>query len=164
MPTALVLRNQINDIIGYLVETGLVQDQNYVFLRQLSSTRVEVTFPRAEHLSIALKDQAYSEVYDVLAAERALVIKLPDGALIQMQYTFEGGDLEKHRLAFFPSPHLEEFQNNPEVYLDDDIYADVVARNIVPFPIRFDFDSVFKELEHPKSHLSLGQYQLQCGQ
>ena len=113
-------------------------------------------------MSIALKDQTYSEVYDVLAAERALVIKLPDGALIQIQYLLEGDFLEKHRLAFFPSPHLEEFQNNPEIYLEDDVYADVVARSIVPFPLRFDFDcrdDVWKELDHPKSHLSLGQYQ-----
>jgi len=153
---------QINALIGYLVERSLAHDQNYVFQRQLSATSVEVTFPQADRFSIALKNRAYPEVYDVLAAERAYVAKLPDGALIQMQYLFDRGELERHRLAFFPSPHLEEFQNNPDVYLEDDIYADVVARNIVPFPIRFDFDCrhfVWKELEHPKSHLSLGQYQ-----
>jgi len=157
-----LLLRQINGLVGDLVEMGLAQDQNYVFLRKLSATSVEVTFPRADHLSIALKDQAYSEVYDILLAERALVIKLPDGALIQMQYLFEDDALERHRLAFFPSPHLEEFQNNPEVYLEDAAYADIVARSIVPFPIRFDFDcrdGVWKELEHPKSHLSLGQYE-----
>jgi hypothetical protein len=35
-------------------------------------------------------------------------------------------------------------------------------KNIVPFPLRFDFDSrteVVRELEHPISHLSLGQYE-----
>ncbi|MOA36537.1 hypothetical protein D3C78_1580660 [compost metagenome] len=34
-------------------------------------------------------------------------------------------------------------------------------RNIVVFPIRFDFDSTegtYREIEHPKSHLTLGQY------
>ena len=162
MPTPEILLKQINVLIGYLVEIGLAHDQNYVFQRKLSATTVEVTFPGSEHLSIALKDQAYSEVYDVLAAERALVVKLPDGALIQMQYLLEGGILERHRLAFFPSPHLEQFQNNPESYLEDDVYADIVARSIVPFPLRFDFDcrkDIWKELDHPKSHLSLGQYQ-----
>lgn len=148
--------------MGDLVEMGLAQDQNYVFQRKLSSTSVEVTFPQAGHLSAVFNNQTYSEVYDILAAERALVVKLPDGALIQMQYLFEGGTLERHRLAFFPSPHLEEFQNNPEVYLEDTAYADIVARSIVPFPMRFDYDcrdSIWKELEHPKSHLSLGQYE-----
>ena len=152
---------QINSIVGDLVELGLAQDQNFVFQRRLSATTVEVTFPQAGSVPIAIKDQSYSEIYDALAAERALVIKLPDGALIQLWYLFEGTALERHRLAFFPSPHLEEFQNNPAVYLEDNLYADVVARNIVPFPMRFDFDcrdDVWKELDHPKSHLTLGQY------
>ena len=43
----------------------------------------------------------------------------------------------------------------------DELYAEIIMRNIVPFPLRFDFDSrteVVQELEHPVSHLSLGQY------
>ena len=85
-----------------------------------------------------------------------------DGALIQMMYAFADGTLQRHRLAFFPAPHLEEFQNNPDIYQDDEIYADVIAKNIVPFPVRFDYDvrsESHPELVHPKSHLSLGQYE-----
>ena len=51
---------------------------------------------------------------------------------------------------------------NPGIYLQEEIYADVVARNIVPFPLRFDYDvqeNSHQELLHPKSHLTLGQYQ-----
>ncbi|NOT54902.1 MAG: DUF2290 domain-containing protein [Deltaproteobacteria bacterium] len=123
---------------------------------------MEIIFPRAEHVSIAIKDRAYSEIYEHLTQERAYSVKMPDGALIQMMYVFEGSVLERHRLAFFPAPHLEEFQNNPEIYLEDEIYADVIARSIVPFPLRFDYDAradVYKEVEHPRSHLSLGQYE-----
>ena len=85
-----------------------------------------------------------------------------DGALLQMMYLFDNGILHRHRLAFFPSPHLEEFQNNPEIYLEDERYADVVARNIVPFPLRFDFDASERTSQnhlHPKSHVTLGQYE-----
>ncbi len=77
-------------------------------------------------------------------------------------YVFVGGVLERHRLAFFPAPHLEEFQNNPDIYLEDEIFADIVAKSIVPFPVRFDYDTrdgIHCELTHPKSHLSLGQYE-----
>ena len=84
-----------------------------------------------------------------------------DGALLQLMYRFQKTELESHRLAFFPSPYLEEFQNNPDVYKDDAMFTEVVFRNIVPFPLRFDYDSrneVFIEVHHPKSHLSLGQY------
>jgi len=78
-----------------------------------------------------------------------------------MMYRFNNEVIETHRLAFFPSPYLDEFQNNPEIYITDELYAEVIMRNIVPFPLRFDFDSrseVVRELEHPVSHLSLGQY------
>ena len=40
-------------------------------------------------------------------------------ALIQMSYTFASGKLQRHRLAFFPAPHIEEFQTVPEVYDED---------------------------------------------
>ena len=93
---------------------------------------------------------------------RAYNVKMLDGALIQMMYVFSEGQVKRHRLAFFPAPHLEEFQNNPEIYLTDEVYADVVARNIVPVPVRFDFDTKGDEelsTTHPLSHLTLGQYQ-----
>lgn len=162
MPTALDIEKEINGIVGYLVEVGLAGDQNFAFRRELHGGVEEITFPHAGHVSIALKDISYTQIYEHLVQERAYNAKMPDGALIQMMYVFNNSTLERHRLAFFPSPHLEEFQNNPEIYLEDEIYADVIARGIVPFPVRFDYDSredVYQELTHPKSHLTLGQYE-----
>ncbi len=162
MPTPEEIKKQIDGIVGYLVEIGLAEDQNFAFQRKVARGRVEVTFPNAEQVSIALKDRAYSEIYEHLVQERAYNAKMPDGALVQMVYVFDDSTLRRHRLAFFPSPHLEEFQNNPDIYLEDEMYADVVARNIVPFPVRFDYDateSIHQELVHPKSHMTLGQYE-----
>ena len=161
MHTPETIRNQVDKIVGHLVEVGLASDQNFAIWRDVAGGNREVTFPQANHVSIALKDQAYSEIYKHLARERAYNVKMPDGALIQMMYVFDSSTLLRHRLAFFPAPDLEEFQNNPEIYLEDEIYADVIARNIVPFPIRFDYAarvSMHKEVEHAKSHLTLGQY------
>jgi len=82
-----------------------------------------------------------------------------DGALIQLMYNFEGNELKKYRLAFFPSPNLEEFQNNNEIYETDELYADILDKNIVTTPIRFDYDpNNHQVVEHPKSHLTIGQY------
>ena len=162
MSTPERVKQQIDAIVRYLVEVGLASDQNFGFRRDGPQGSVEITFPQAEHISIALKDRAYREIYLHLARERSFNVMLPDGALVQMMYAFSGGSLERHRLAFFPAPHLEEFQNNPDTYLEDEIYADVVAKNIVPFPLRFDFDGregVHKLVDHPRSHLTLGQYE-----
>jgi hypothetical protein len=162
MPMPEKIKKEIDWIVGFLVEVGLAGDQNYAFLRNVGGKLVEVTFPQAEHVSIALKDRDYSEIYEHLSRERAYNAKMPDGAIIQMMYIFVDETLQRHRLAFFPAPHLEEFQNNPDIYLDDEIFADVIARSVVPFPIRFDYDvrdRIHQEVAHPKSHLSLGQYE-----
>jgi hypothetical protein len=162
MPSPNLICTQAKQIVNYLVEVGLSSDQNYPFVRKGRNKMVEVTFPQAEYLSIALKNYSYAEIYENLSSERAYITKLPDGALVTMRYLYNNNDLEKHSLGFYPSPNLGEFQNAPELYLEDVAYADVIARNIVPFPIRFDFDcreGVFYPVEHPKSHLTLGQYE-----
>jgi hypothetical protein len=156
------IQAQINSFIAHLVQIGLAIDQNFSILRNIDRKRSEITFTGAEFLSLALKNRAYSEIYDQLRAERAYAVLLPDGALLQLSYLFSEEGLERHRLAFLPSPHLESFQNEPELYLQDALYAEVVAQNVVPFPFRFDFDcrkEVFSERNHPKSHLTLGQYE-----
>lgn len=153
---------QINTLVGYLVEVGLSSDQNMAISRKLPQNRTDVTFPGAENVSFALKNRNYQEIYSHLELNRAYVAKLPDGALLLMRYKFVDNALLQHSLGFFPSPNLEHFQNDPDTYLTDAVYAEVVAKNIVPFPIRFDFDcqpEAVKPVKHPKSHLTLGQYE-----
>jgi hypothetical protein len=163
MPTPSRTLKQINAILVYLVKTGLASDQNLPLVRNGPGKVSEVTFKNANGVSIALKNLSYGEIYDELAKNRVFSVKLPDGALVQMMYLFKGQGLRQHRLAFFPSPYLEEFQKSPEIYLQDEVFADIVARNIVSFPIRFDFDHGRThregEANHPHSHLTLGQYQ-----
>lgn len=162
MPNPNQVERQINELTKYLVEKSLADAQYFALQRSLRGGFVEVTFQNAEHASIALKSLPYKEVYQHLVQKDAYNVKMLDGALIQMMYTFTGTTLQRHRLAFFLAPHLEEFQNNPDIYQDDEIYADVIAKNIVPFPVRFDYDSRDshqQKLVHPKSHLTLGQYE-----
>lgn len=84
-----------------------------------------------------------------------------DGALISLLYRFQGNELVSHRLSFFPAPDLEVFQNEPELYSVDEMYLDILDQRVVTVPLRFDFDSgdAFIPVEHPKSHLTLGQYE-----
>ena len=156
-------RRQIDKVVTYLVETGLADDQQFALQRGGVVGPAEVTFGGAEYVTLALRnDVDYVDIYQQFAKNRAFNLRLADGALVQMMYAFSDGVLESHRLAFFPSPHLEEFQSNPDIYLNDELYADVIARNIVPFPLRFDFvaaDTRHQPVVHPRAHLSLGQYE-----
>lgn len=162
MPTPREIEGQINGLTRFLVERSLVDDQRFARRRPKAGNVVHVTFEAAEHVSTAMRNLSYEEIYQHLIKERAYNLKMLDGALMQMMYVFSGRTLQRHRLAFFSAPHLDEFQNNPDIYLNDEIYADVVARNIVPFPLRFDYDvrdGRHQELIHPKAHLTLGQYE-----
>ena len=161
MPTPNGAKIQIDDIIHYMMDTGLSDDQNFPYLDNRKRLSVRISFPGAEDIDIARQDRPYEEVYKDLAISRAYNVKMLDGALIQMTYQFGPPGLQHHRLAFFPSPSLGEFQNDPQSYLEDHLYADIVANSIVHVPMRFDYDSranLHRGLAHAKSHLTLGQY------
>ena len=155
------VEKQINEFVSFLVERSLVDDQNFAFRKNIRGQVAEIIFQGHEHLSVALRKRNYREIHEEMTRERAYNAKMLDGALIQMTYEFVNTTLQRHRLAFFPSPILEEFQRHPDIYFNDEIYGNITSRNIVPFHLRFDYDSreySYKELIHPKSHLSLGQY------
>jgi hypothetical protein len=150
---------EIRTLTADLIEAGLCNDQNYPVLNKTAKARYEISFSGDDDLAITLKNIPYIDVYSELLINKSFNLFMLDGALVQLQYTILSGRVEKHRLAFFPSPDLSEYQNSPEIYETDEIYADVVMRNIVSSPIRFDFDRLaFVEDIHPMSHMTIGQY------
>ncbi len=147
---------QVQTITSRLIEVGLSVEQNFP---SLDTNKLYIS--GKNDLSIAMKNISYEEIYNILNKEKNYNIKMIDGALIQMMYEFGGNNLKKYRLAFFPSPTLKEFQNEVELYKMDEIYADVLHKNIVTTPLRFDYDSneeIYIPIEHSKSHLTIGQY------
>jgi len=152
--------NEINVLISYLIRSNLTDDQNFAYVKNYRGG-IQVGFEGSEHLSNALKNLDYLQIYRAMIRERVYNVKMLDGALIQMSYEFVETSLQRHRLAFYPSPTLDEFSQYPNTYFDDEIYGDITSVNIVPFFLRFDYDSrskTHKNLSHPKSHLSLGKY------
>lgn len=145
---------QIQYITSKLISLNLSVEQNFP-----SNQQGNISYSGCTDISIALKNIAYEEIYKTLEDSKNYNIKMIDGALIHLLYNFQANKLKSHRLAFFPAPNLESFQNEPELYEDDEIYLDILDKNIVTFPIRFDFDPAnFTDLEHPRSHVTFGQY------
>lgn len=155
------IREQVVDVTTKLIDLGICDDQNFP-----STTEDEVRLSSEHDYSIFLKNITYEDMYNDLVNNRVYNIKMIDGALIQMKYKFKDNKIEKHRLAFFPSPHLPIYQNNPNSYMEDNIYMDICEKGIVAVPLRFDFDDsiddygekVAKPVIHPISHLTIGQY------
>ena len=148
---------EMQALVSTLIQHGMADDQNFPFMRQLSAREWEVSFDGAEFVSIALGDIDYSEIHEELSEKRSYSIKLIDAGLLQMMYRFDGEELTNHRLAFYPSPKFPSFRHDPESYLRDDLYVDIVSRRLVPFPLRFDFDrAAAVDVAHPHCHLTLG--------
>lgn len=152
------IKKDIDGLISELIGKGICDDSNFSAVRSHGSV-IDITFSGSEFVSIALGDIGYAEIYHELADKRSFNMKLIDGALIQMMYRLEEGVLLQHRLAFYPSPSLLPFQDDPDAYMRDELFIEIIKRKIIPFPLRFDFDTrknIHTDVTHPKSHLTLG--------
>lgn len=152
------IKVDIDRLIAELIRMGICNDQNFSAIRSIGD-QWDVTYSSTEHISIALSDIDYSEIHREMSEKRSYNMKLIDGALLQLMYRFERNQLLQHRLAFYPSPSLVPFQDDPDAYMSDELFLEIVQRRIVPFPLRFDFDDrdgAHIDVLHPKSHLTLG--------
>jgi hypothetical protein len=152
---------QVEKLTEAMVGLSLSNEQNFPSTHGELEGDFEITVNSASRMAAALKNVAYREIYAELEQARCFNLKMLDGALVTLRYRFHSGEVCEHSLSYFPSPDLEHFQNDPELYLSDEVYADIIDRNIVPFPIRFDFsddEEKFVEIHHPRSHLTLGQF------
>jgi hypothetical protein len=151
--------HEINEFTQKLISIGLADSHNFPSHKSTGKGSYEITYSAMQDFSIVLKNVEYAEVYKELDLSKNYNVKMIDGALIQVMYIYKNSKLISHRLAFFPSPSLHEFQNEPEIYENDEIYADIVAKNVLPVPIRFDYaPENHQDLDHPKCHLTLGQF------
>lgn len=159
MPNPEQTKKQIDDLTADLIESGLSSRQHFAVRKDHAGEIVEITTEKYQDTAIFLKNISYSSLYKEVMERELFNILMVDGAVLQLQYLFKAGIIQRHRLAFFPSPSLEEFQNNYEVYETDEIYADIIMKSIYPAPLRFDFDrEAAVDIDHPMSHLTLGQY------
>lgn len=154
---AAIIKCDVDELLASLIEVGIVVDQNFPVLRPVANRGWEVTFEGAEHVSIAMGNIDYGEIYKALSEGRSYTAKLIDGGLLQLMYRFEDKRLIQHRLAYYPSPDLPLFNEDPDAYLRDEMFLDIVSRRIIPFPLRFDCDETAgRDVVHPVCHLTLG--------
>ena len=153
------VRQQLRDVYSRLILTNLSVKQFHPKEQLLPGGGVSIgSLPLG---SISLRDISYEQIYTEIETKDGYHIKLPDGGLLIFQYTFDGvGALTKHRLCYFPSFVLPTVDEAPHLYENDELYGDVILKKLVRFPIRFDYDpGAHKDVVHPKSHLTLGQYE-----
>ncbi|MCC6157739.1 MAG: DUF2290 domain-containing protein [Deltaproteobacteria bacterium] len=154
------IQKQVEILTSELIGFSLCNDQQFPSMTKIGRGKIEIGISGSSGISSLLRNIPYKTQYDEMLSSKTYNIKMIDGALLQLMYRFDKDVIAAHRLGFFPSPYLEEFQNKPNVYLEDEIYADIVMKNIIPFPFRFDYnsDNADNGMTHSASHLTLGQY------
>lgn len=153
------VRRQFAEFVDRLITTSLSVKQFSPAIRTIPGS--DVLIGRKVSTAIALRDVSYDTVYRELDSNEAYDVKLVDGGLLLLQYRFHAnGTLLQHRLGYFPSPTLPTVDEAPELYENDELYADIIDRRLVRFPIRFDYaPKQHTDVVHPASHLTLGQYE-----
>lgn len=153
------VRRDINELIQHLLFKGLVNDYQEAFEQKSNITTI--SFGNAKHISSALKNLDYQDIYSTFATHRVFNARMVDGAFIQMTYQFKANRLLNHRLAFLPPPHSFLDESDLAMAVSERELADFINGNRVGQPLRFDFnsnDDIHIDVIHPKSHLTLGVY------
>lgn len=153
------VRKQITDLIDRLILAGISVKQFNPAIRTVDGGAVQIG--GRPGTTVAMRDIPYEHIYRELDAHDAYHVKLVDGGLLLFQYHFRPDQsLAQHRLAYFPSPILPTVEEAPELYEQDELYADITAKRVVRFPVRFDYAPAQKiDVFHPASHMTLGQYE-----
>jgi len=151
---------EIEAILQTLTECGISSEENYP-VQHSTQDEHHITTPNYKSLSIALKNLSYLDIYTSLSAEKCYSARMLDGGLFSFRYIFINNRIVKHHLSYLPSPTLEQYQNDPVMYQEEMIYSEIIAKNVMPCPIRIDFDSSstsYQEHDHSYTHLTIGEY------
>ena len=148
---------EVRKVTQELIRCGQAEEYNFPVMKN-----TDIIWEHYNDISLYLKNMEYKTIYEEIEKNHNFNIKLPDGGILQMMYRFDGHGamLKSHRLAFYPSPSYEIYQNDAELYDADYIYGDILNKSVLPVMIRADYNSEEVEggFHHPFSHITLGGY------
>lgn len=153
------IANEIRIIDELFLKNSLIDKYNSYSVKDHRENKTEICISSCKDISFTLSSMSYKDLYEESYKRNLFNYLMLDGAIVQLNYLFDKNKIYKHRLAYLPNPNMEAFQQEPEIYIEQPMYAEIIEPSIVPVPIRFDYDeTAFEEFNHPKSHLTLGQY------
>ncbi|EOS26261.1 hypothetical protein C806_00996 [Lachnospiraceae bacterium 3-1] len=148
---------EVRKVTQELIRCGLAEEYNFPIMQN-----VDVVWEKYTDISCYLKNMEYAKIYDEIEKNHNFNAKLPDGGILQLMYRFNnrGTELQSHRLAYYPSPSFEVYQNDVELYDADYLYGDILNKDVLPVVIRADYNNeeVDSIIYHPYSHITLGGY------
>jgi hypothetical protein len=157
MTTPAELRTRIADLSLKLVETGLALQYNPPKVL-VQGARSIVSWSASSGFGDVMGRFATIYEYRSHVRNANYNVMLNDGALLQLSYSFERGNLVAHRLCFFPCPITFDPEEAVEYSLEellDGISLEWQDRVRLRTPVRFDFAPDDATPDHPESHLTM---------
>ncbi|MFC7811124.1 DUF2290 domain-containing protein [Streptomyces olivaceus] len=155
MTTPRAVRDDINNLLDYLLAAEIAV---YINTVSIDGTRVswhslDPSLPFLTH-----RGDPGLEDYRRWAAAGAFSAYLFDGALLQLTYDVEGGEIAGHRLAYIPCPYRVDpdlVRLEPLLDVVDIYVADTPTSMVLHSAVRFDYDPAAAAPGHPASHLTI---------
>ena len=83
------VKKEIDSIINFLVQSGMSVYQQYPIIKSCTGAVKKLEWSNITNLSICLKNMDYSTIYSEIDKNKDYTIKLIDGNIVQMMYTFK---------------------------------------------------------------------------
>lgn len=143
-----------------LAERGLLIDANNLVPR-VSKSGTVVTWGSGANLSYLFSEYASIGQYVQMLENRDFCLCLSDGALIQIAYLVEEGEVQSHRLCYVPCPFEYNSAEWPGFTLSE-IPAMMAASDFLysarlASAVRFDFDANHSDGRHAHSHVTINK-------
>ncbi|MFF7019079.1 DUF2290 domain-containing protein [Streptomyces sp. NPDC008259] len=155
MTTPRSVRDDIVNFLDYLLGSDIAVFANTVSIKgaRVSWNALDPTIP-----FLVNRGDPSLQDYRRWAEAGAYSALLFDGALLQITYDVEGGDIAGHRLAYIPCPYrldAEMLRIDPILdVLDLHIESDPTSM-VLHSAVRFDYDPASAAPGHPASHLTI---------
>ncbi|WP_405906449.1 DUF2290 domain-containing protein [Streptomyces sp. NBC_00828] len=155
MTTARAVREDINNLLDYLLQAEIA-----AYINTVSITGRRVSWhplnPAAPFLTN--RGDPCLQDYKGWLDAGAYSALLFDGALLQITYDIEGGEISGHRLAYVPCPYRLDAE-----MVRRDAVSEIVDLHIESDPtgmvlhsaVRFDYDPESAGPGHPSAHMTI---------
>ena len=74
---------ELKKVTRELIRCGLAEEYNYPVIQQM-----DIVWEKYQNISLYLRNMDYSTIYDEIEKNHNYNVKLPDGGIIQLMYSY----------------------------------------------------------------------------
>lgn len=154
------LCKRVTDFGFSLLEAELAIDAQAHKVIEISETQKSIIRARDSDVSLVSSIPSKLSDYISLVEARDYSYLMKDGGIIQIAFTYNGNEVEKHRLVFYPCPfsitleELEKFNGGLSEFIEENFMDALDEYVLSRSPIRFDYDPESGKEFHPASHIT----------